>query len=102
MVEGKNVSYNIYYNILFLFFCRADSSFLLANARIVDYPIVYCNDGFCKLSGYSRAEVMQKSSTCRFMYGELTDKDTVLSIEEALDRQEQIQVEMLLYKKNSK
>ena len=36
------------------------------------------------------------------MYGELTDKDTVLAIEEALDRQEQMQVEMLLYKKNSK
>lgn len=41
----------------------ADSSFLLANAQIVDYPIVYCNETFCKMSGYNRAEVMQKS--CR-------------------------------------
>ncbi|GBP96252.1 Potassium voltage-gated channel protein eag [Eumeta japonica] len=41
----------------------ADSSFLLANAQIVDYPIVYCNEAFCKMSGYNRAEVMQKS--CR-------------------------------------
>uniref|UniRef100_A0A7N6C0M0 Cyclic nucleotide-binding domain-containing protein n=1 Tax=Anabas testudineus TaxID=64144 RepID=A0A7N6C0M0_ANATE len=32
--------------------------------NIVDWPIVYSNDGFCKLSGYHRAEVMQKSSTC--------------------------------------
>ncbi len=79
-----------------------DSSFVLANARIVDYPIVYCNDGFCKLSGYNRAEVMQKSSTCRFMYGELTDKETVTKVEEGLDTQEQRQVEILLYKKNSK
>ena len=35
----------------------ADSSFLLANAQIVDYPIVYCNESFCKISGYNRAEV---------------------------------------------
>ena len=44
----------------------ADSSFLLANAQIVDFPIVYCNESFCKISGYNRAEVMQKS--CRYVY----------------------------------
>ncbi|KAJ8309419.1 hypothetical protein KUTeg_014293 [Tegillarca granosa] len=76
------------------------SSFILANARIVEYPIVYCNEGFCKLSGYNRAEVMQKSSTCSFMYGDLTDKNTVLKIEEAFESLGQEQVEILLYKKN--
>ncbi|KAK2169650.1 hypothetical protein LSH36_8g09042 [Paralvinella palmiformis] len=80
----------------------SDSSFVLANARIVDYPIVYCNDGFCKLSGYTRAEVMQKPSNCCFMYGELTNKDTVAKIEKGFEEQEQEQVEILLYKKNSK
>jgi PAS domain-containing protein len=40
----------------------ADSSFLLANAQIVDYPIVYCNESFCKISGYNRAEV--SSAVC--------------------------------------
>uniref|UniRef100_A0A8C7RRK8 Cyclic nucleotide-binding domain-containing protein n=1 Tax=Oncorhynchus mykiss TaxID=8022 RepID=A0A8C7RRK8_ONCMY len=43
-----------------------DTNFVLGNAQIVDWPIVYSNDGFCKLSGYHRAEVMQKSSTCRY------------------------------------
>nr|CAD7453756.1 unnamed protein product [Timema tahoe] len=45
--------------ILRYFFClivTADSSFLLANAQIVDFPIVYCNESFCKISGYNRAE----------------------------------------------
>ena len=74
---------------------------MLANARIVDYPIVYCNDGFCKLAGYNRAEVMQKSSACTFMYGELTNGDTVAKIEAAFENQTQEQVEILLYKKNS-
>ncbi|CAH1263880.1 potassium voltage-gated channel subfamily H member 1-like isoform X1 [Branchiostoma lanceolatum] len=76
------------------------SSFLLANASIVDWPIVYCNEGFSKLSGYSRAEVMQKSCTCRFMHGELTDKETVKKIEETLEVQDTAQVEILMYKKN--
>lgn len=74
---------------------------MLANARIVDYPIVYCNDGFCKLSGYSRAEVMQKSSTCSFMHGEMTDKDATAKIDDSFECMEQTQLEILLYKKNS-
>ncbi|TWW72431.1 Potassium voltage-gated channel subfamily H member 5 [Takifugu flavidus] len=43
----------------------AETSFLIGNAQIVEWPIVYSNDGFCKLSGFHRAEVMQKSSTVR-------------------------------------
>ncbi|KAG1656107.1 Potassium voltage-gated channel protein eag [Nymphon striatum] len=78
----------------------ADSSFLLANAQIVDYPIVYCNETFCKVSGFNRAEVMQKSCRCTFMYGELTDKDTIVKVELILDQQIHDQVEILLYKKN--
>ncbi|XP_023318919.1 potassium voltage-gated channel protein eag isoform X2 [Trichogramma pretiosum] len=79
---------------------QPDSSFLLANAQIVDFPIVYCNESFCKISGYNRAEVMQKSCRCSFMYGELTDKETIARIEECLEGQICDQFEILLYKKN--
>lgn len=79
---------------------QPDSSFLLANAQIVDFPIVYCSESFCKISGYNRAEVMQKSCRCGFMYGELTDKDTIARIEECLEGQIHDQFEILLYKKN--
>ncbi|KJH45598.1 hypothetical protein DICVIV_08368 [Dictyocaulus viviparus] len=50
------------------------TSFILANAQVVDYPIVYCNDGFSKLVGYSRAEIMQKPCS----YGCVEKKYTVL------------------------
>ncbi|KAM8720834.1 hypothetical protein ACLKA7_006818 [Drosophila subpalustris] len=84
------------------FLDQTDSSFLLANAQIVDFPIVYCNESFCKISGYNRAEVMQKSCryVCGFMYGELTDKETVGRLEYTLENQQQDQFEILLYKKN--
>lgn len=45
---------------------------------------------------------MQKSSTCSFMYGDLTDKTTIKKLEEAFENLKQEQVEILLYKKNSK
>ncbi|KAK3574014.1 hypothetical protein QTP86_034406 [Hemibagrus guttatus] len=84
---------------LFPVFC-SETSFLLGNAQIVEWPVVYSNDGFCKLSGYHRAEVMQKSSTCSFMYGELTDKRTIEKVRQTFDNYESNCFEVLLYKKN--
>ncbi|KAM4013403.1 voltage-gated delayed rectifier potassium channel KCNH5 isoform 4-T4 [Anomaloglossus baeobatrachus] len=78
----------------------SESSFLLGNAQIVDWPVVYSNDGFCKLSGYHRADIMQKSSTCSFMYGELTDKKTIEKIRQTFDNYESNCYEVLLYKKS--
>ncbi|XP_054460045.1 potassium voltage-gated channel subfamily H member 1b isoform X1 [Anoplopoma fimbria] len=79
---------------------QTDTNFVLGNAQIVDWPIVYSNDGFCKLSGYHRAEVMQKSSTCSFMYGELTDKDMADKVRQAFENYEMNSFEILMYKKN--
>ncbi|XP_064169936.1 potassium voltage-gated channel subfamily H member 1-like isoform X2 [Anguilla rostrata] len=77
-----------------------DTNFVLGNAQIVDWPIVYSNDGFCKLSGFHRAEVMQKSSTCSFMYGELTDKETTEKVRQTFENYEINSFEILMYKKN--
>uniref|UniRef100_A0A665U4G8 Potassium voltage-gated channel subfamily H member 1-like n=1 Tax=Echeneis naucrates TaxID=173247 RepID=A0A665U4G8_ECHNA len=77
-----------------------DTNFVLGNAQIVDWPIVYSNDGFCKLSGYHRAEVMQKSSTCSFMYGELTDNETSEKVRQTFENYEMNSFEILMYKKN--
>ncbi|XP_043917674.1 potassium voltage-gated channel subfamily H member 1 isoform X2 [Protopterus annectens] len=77
-----------------------DTNFVLANAQIVDWPIVYSNDGFCKLAAYHRAEVMQKSSTCSFMYGELTDKETTEKVRQTFENYETNSFEILLYRKN--
>lgn len=67
MVDLKSMKFssNVVSNlIIFVFlgpsFHFTDTSFILANAQIVEYPIVYCNDGFAKMVGYSRAEIMQK------------------------------------------
>lgn len=79
----------------------ADNHFLLANARIADFPIIFASDGFCQLTGFSKIELLHQSAVCRFMHGELTDAETVKRLWDALDQQTQHQVEVLLYKKNS-
>lgn len=66
LVGFASVVVSIFNVVLMLFpVCLLETSFLLGNAQIVEWPVVYSNDGFCKLSGFHRAEVMQKSSTCR-------------------------------------
>uniref|UniRef100_A0A915PCA1 PAS domain-containing protein n=1 Tax=Meloidogyne floridensis TaxID=298350 RepID=A0A915PCA1_9BILA len=64
---------------------NTESSFILANAQICDYPIVYCNEGFSKMIGYSRAETMQKNASLSFMYSDHTDTSAIQKIQNALE-----------------
>jgi potassium voltage-gated channel Eag-related subfamily H member 5 len=77
------------------------NAFILANAQIVDYPIVYCNEDFTKLCGYARGELMQKSSTCSFMWGELTSDESKQQFDKSFKNTISDNIEILIYKKNS-
>ena len=78
----------------------SDRNFLIANAQVEQKPIIFCNDGFCELSGHSRAEVMQKPCACDFLHGPLTTSYAIRQIKEALTGTDEKQVEVLYYKKN--
>jgi len=78
-----------------------DSHFLLANARIVDFPIVYCNEGLCQLTGFERSELMQKPAVCSAMHGEQTSCESIARLEDAMQKQIADEFEIQLYKKNS-
>lgn len=85
------------------FFSLADSNFILANAQMSKgFPIVYCSDGFCELTGFSRAEVMQKSCACKFLYGHETSESIILSIDEALEERKEFKDEIMFYTKTGK
>lgn len=78
---------------------RTDSNFVLGNAKIANvYPIVYCSDGFCELTGYSRAQIMQKSCACNFLYGQKTDVQNRESISRALEQKQELKLEVIMYK----
>ncbi|KAJ8255233.1 hypothetical protein GJAV_G00202590 [Gymnothorax javanicus] len=80
--------------------CPPDSNFVLGNAQVQSlYPIVYCSDGFCELTGYARAELMQKSCACHFLYGPDTSDRHTAQIQGALDDRREFKTELVFYKK---
>ncbi|XP_029313295.1 potassium voltage-gated channel subfamily H member 2 [Cottoperca gobio] len=77
--------------------CR---KFVIANARVENCAIIFCNDGFCHMCGYSRAEIMQKPCTCNFLYGPDTKRLAIAQMAQALLGSEERKVEINLYRKD--
>ncbi|XP_042332643.1 potassium voltage-gated channel subfamily H member 2 [Sceloporus undulatus] len=74
--------------------------FIIANAQVENCAIIYCNDGFCELCGYTRAEVMQRPCTCDFLHGPCTQKSAAAQIAQALMGSEERKVEISFYRKD--
>ena len=102
----KRSAFTTSYNSKVLFLIHnafiADRNFVLGNAQVADLPIIYCNDGFCELTGYSRAELVQKHCSCDFLCGENTNEFSAKEVKEALRGQEEKHVEILYYRKDGK
>lgn len=63
---------------------------------------MYCSDGFCELTGFSRSELMRRSCACNFLYGLESSQEDVQSIQTALTTQSELKKEILFYKKNGR
>lgn len=63
-----------------------------------DNPLIYANDGFKKLTGYSEDDILGRN--CRFLQGEATDPEPVVRMREAIDQQERVSVELRNYRKD--
>lgn len=71
---------------------------VLTDARMPDNPIIYANEGFVRLTGYSKPEIEGKN--CRFLQGADTDPDTLTKIREAIREERECVVELLNYRKD--
>ena len=60
-----------------------------------DTPLVYVNDAFCELTGYSEAEALGRN--CRFLQGERTDEATRRTLRAALAAAEPVSVDLVNY-----
>lgn len=74
--------------------------FIISDPSQPDNPIIYANQGFTALTGYSQEEVLGKN--CRFLQGDGTDQKTVNKLKEAIKNKEPISVELINYKKDGK
>ncbi|XP_069761064.1 voltage-gated delayed rectifier potassium channel KCNH4-like [Narcine bancroftii] len=101
IIKGLLAPQNTFLDTIATRFDGTHSNFILANAQVYrGFPIVYCSDGFCDLTGYARTEVMQKNGGCRFLYGAETSDQLSIQIEKALDSKQEFQGEVQLYKKS--
>ncbi|KAJ8364419.1 hypothetical protein SKAU_G00132500 [Synaphobranchus kaupii] len=76
-----------------------DRKFLIANTQMKNCGIIYCNEGFCQMFGFSRAEIMQQPCTCQFLVGPGTMKGALAQVAQALLGSEESKVEILYYAK---
>jgi PAS domain S-box-containing protein len=71
---------------------------IITNPRLTDNPIVFANDAFCRLTGYTREEVL--GHNCRFLQGPDTDRLSVSRIRAAIETAETIEIDIRNYRKN--
>lgn len=65
---------------------------------LADNPIVFASDGFVKVTGYTRSEIIPRN--CRFLQGQHTDRVPVRRLKTAINERKE-SVELILnYKKN--
>lgn len=70
----------------------------LSDPDLPDNPIVYANQIFLKITGYSENEVIGRN--CRFMQGKDTEPELLERIRKALDSRTPVEVTLTNYRKN--
>uniref|UniRef100_A0A8C7NIY8 Potassium voltage-gated channel, subfamily H (eag-related), member 2 n=1 Tax=Oncorhynchus mykiss TaxID=8022 RepID=A0A8C7NIY8_ONCMY len=97
--RGHVALQNTYLDTIIRKFDGQNRKFLIANAQMKNCGIIYCNEGFCQMFGFSRAEIMQQSCTCQFLVGPGTMKTALAQLAQALLGSEERKVEILYYNK---
>nr|XP_033479043.1 potassium voltage-gated channel subfamily H member 3-like [Epinephelus lanceolatus] len=101
VMRGLIAPQNTFLDTIATRFDGTHSNFVLGNAQVQSlYPIVYCSDGFCELTGFARGELMQKSCMCHFLYGSETSDRLTSQMQKALDERREFKSEIILYKKS--
>uniref|UniRef100_A0A4W5LXG8 Voltage-gated inwardly rectifying potassium channel KCNH2 n=1 Tax=Hucho hucho TaxID=62062 RepID=A0A4W5LXG8_9TELE len=98
--RGHVAPQNTFLDTIIRKFEGQNRKFIIANARVENCAIIFCNDAFCGMCGYTRAEVMQKPCTCSFLYGPHTKRPAVAQMAKALLGSEERKVEISLYTKD--
>src|SRR3954464_9221706 len=71
---------------------------VITNPRLPDNPIVFVNDSFCRLTGYTRDEIVGQN--CRFLQGPDTDPADVARLREAIAAPRAIEIDIRNYRKD--
>nr|AML78288.1 putative LOV domain-containing protein [Lycopodium deuterodensum] len=98
MSLAESASVGVVCSSLMLSLTRIQQSFVLADPKLPDMPIVHASDMFLHLTGYSREEVVGRN--CRFLQGPGTDPKSVQKIRENIKESKPCSVRILNYRKD--
>uniref|UniRef100_A0A3P8R7L3 Cyclic nucleotide-binding domain-containing protein n=1 Tax=Astatotilapia calliptera TaxID=8154 RepID=A0A3P8R7L3_ASTCA len=98
--RGHVAPQNTFLGVIIRKFEGQNKKFIIANARVQNCAIIYCNDGFCEMTGFSRPDVMQKPCTCDFLHGQFTSRHAVAQVAQALLGSEERKVEITYHRKD--
>ncbi|XP_014007212.1 potassium voltage-gated channel subfamily H member 7 isoform X2 [Salmo salar] len=98
--RGHVAPQNTFLGIIIKKFEGQNKKFIIANARVQNCAIIYCNDGFCEMTGFSRPDVMQRPCTCDFLHGEFTNRHAIAQVAQALMGSEERKVEITYHRKD--
>ncbi len=74
------------------------TAIIITDCAVKDDPIIYANQAFTDLTGYSAKEVLGKN--CRFLQGNETDPEDIEKISQAVKARKPLQITVKNYKKD--
>ncbi|XP_056286935.1 potassium voltage-gated channel subfamily H member 7-like isoform X2 [Pseudoliparis swirei] len=98
--RGHVAPQNTFLGVIIRKFEGQNRKFIIANARVQNCAIIYCNDGFCEMTGFSRPDVMQRPCTCDFLHGQATARHSAAQVAQALLGSEERKVEITYHRKD--
>lgn len=79
---------------------NARDGITICDATQPDFPLVFVNEGFLSMTGYSREEVI--GNNCRFLQGGAPNEEALHTLRQGLQQQQPVVVKLLNYHKNGK
>lgn len=79
---------------------NATDAIIITEAGMISHPgpkIIYVNDAFCKMTGYSKDEIMGR--TPRILQGQKTDSNKLNVLRSALEKKQTCEIEIINYRK---
>ena len=75
-----------------------ECSYVIVDYTKDDRPLIYINDSFVELTGFSKEEILNKN--CRFLQGQSTNQETISLLSNAIRNGESGWFDILNYKKD--
>lgn len=79
---------------------RAPIGITISDPHAEDNPLIYVNEAFEQLTGYSESEAIGRN--CRFLQGPATDASTVAEVRRAIDAEHPVSVDIVNYTKSGR